>query len=99
MEVEEEDYAKLVSKRRQDEFVEEDGDDLGYKDDGEEAWNRYAAAAPTMAPSCVSCACLYCLCARACDGGVRDGNVWLLAETRTLKTKWRRPGRQLASSA
>jgi len=40
LEVEEEDYAKLVAKRRQDEFVEEDGDDLGYKDDGEEAWNR-----------------------------------------------------------
>jgi hypothetical protein len=40
MEVEEEDYAKLVAKRRQDEFVEDDGDDLGYKDDGEEAWNR-----------------------------------------------------------
>lgn len=43
MEVEEEEYAKLVSKRRQDEFVEEDGDDLGYKDDGEEAWNRFGS--------------------------------------------------------
>lgn len=66
MEVEEEEYAKLVSKRRQDEFVDEDGDDLGYKDDGEEAWNRYAAAAPMPAPSCVSCACLCNLLSDVC---------------------------------
>ena len=44
-EVDEDEYAKLVAKRRQDEFVEDDGDDLGYKDDGEEAWNRYACMA------------------------------------------------------
>jgi hypothetical protein len=44
-EVDEEEYAKLVAKRRQDDFVEEDGDDLGYKDDGEEAWNRYTPRA------------------------------------------------------
>eukprot|EP00961_Rhodomonas_salina_P085340 1146110-Rhodomonas_salina.3 len=39
-EVDEEEYTKIVAKRRQDDFVEEDGEDLGYKDDGEEAWNR-----------------------------------------------------------
>mmetsp|Transcript_46006 Transcript_46006/g.109278 ORF Transcript_46006/g.109278 Transcript_46006/m.109278 type:complete len:323 (-) Transcript_46006:115-1083(-) len=38
--VDEDEYADMVSKRRQDDFVENDGDDLGYKDDGEEAWNR-----------------------------------------------------------
>lgn len=56
MEVEEEEYAKLVSKRRQDEFVEEDGDDLGYKDDGEEAWNR--SVADPLPISCPSTACI-----------------------------------------
>lgn len=50
MEVEEEEYAKLVAKRRQDEFVEDDGDDLGYKDDGEEAWNRCAYHSLPLAP-------------------------------------------------
>eukprot|EP00960_Hanusia_phi_P020061 592676-Hanusia_phi.AAC.1 len=40
VEMDEEEYANLVSKRREDDFLEEDGDDLGYKDDGEEVWNR-----------------------------------------------------------
>ena len=60
MEVEEEEYAKLVAKRRQEEFVEDDGDDLGYKDDGEEAWNRYAQFSAISVPRHCVVSCLIC---------------------------------------
>ena len=44
-EVTEEEYAKLVAERRlQGEFVENDGEDSGYADDGEENWAEYQLA-------------------------------------------------------
>ena len=44
-EVTEEEYAQLVAERRlQGEFVENDGHDSGYVDDGEENWAEYQLA-------------------------------------------------------
>ena len=44
-EVSEEEYAALVAERRQrGEFVENDGEDSGYADDGEENWADYQVA-------------------------------------------------------
>ena len=41
-EVSEDEYARLVQERRmQGDFVEDDGEDLGYQDDGEENWQEY----------------------------------------------------------
>ena len=44
-EVTEEEYAQLVAQRRlQGDFVENDGEDSGYADDGEENWAEYQLA-------------------------------------------------------